>query len=151
MYVWLHHIRHRQPSGDNFYLYKYITFPQRFSHSFSAESKDKASEILTAICKGYKEGMQAPQPKEVASVRATTERKKGGHHRHKANKDGSEKKVLVFHFSCSTNFPLMPQGAPSASKEHRASKSDHLVSRMKNFFQVIFLIIVLIKHTIIMP
>ena len=95
MHVWIHHIRHRQPSGEKFYFSKYITFPQRFSHAFSAESKDKASEILTAICKGYKEGMRAPQPKEVASGKATAERKKGGHHRHKASRDVSEKKVYL--------------------------------------------------------
>ena len=43
---------------DNMCMFGYITSDidnmQRFSHVFSAESKDKASEILTAICKGYK-------------------------------------------------------------------------------------------------
>ena len=44
---------------DNMCMFGYITSDienlQRFSHVFSAESKERASEILTAICKGYKE------------------------------------------------------------------------------------------------
>ena len=40
-------------------MFGYITSDidnlQRFSHVFSAENKERASEILTAICKGYKE------------------------------------------------------------------------------------------------
>ena len=44
---------------DNMCMFGYITSDidnlQRFSHVFSAENKERASEILTAICKGYKE------------------------------------------------------------------------------------------------
>ena len=45
---------------DNMCMFGYITADienlQRNTHVFSAENKEKASEILTAICKGYKEG-----------------------------------------------------------------------------------------------
>ena len=47
---------------DNMCMFGYITSDidnmQRFSHVFSAESNDKASEILTAIWKGYKDNMK---------------------------------------------------------------------------------------------
>merc|ERR1712158_317191 len=105
---------------DNMCMFGYITSDidnlQRCSHVFSAESKDKASEILTAICKGYKEGMKLPQGKEITPSKTGTQKKKEGATKQKARRDISDKKT-------------------SSSKEHRSSKSDHLVSRMKNFFQ----------------
>merc|ERR1712223_1878214 len=48
---------------DNMCMFGYITADienlQRFSHVFSAENKERASEILTAICKGYKENSKS--------------------------------------------------------------------------------------------
>ena len=71
---------------------------QRFSHVFSAESKDKASEILTAICKGYKEGMKQPQGKEIVPSKTGTQKKKEGASKQKARREASDKKVCVATF-----------------------------------------------------
>ena len=71
---------------------------QRFSHVFSAESKDKASEILTAICKGYKEGMKQPQGKEIAPSKTGTQKKKEGASKQKARREASDKKVCITTF-----------------------------------------------------
>ena len=85
------------------YMKTYFTLiipSQRFSHVFSAESKDKASEILTAICKGYKEGMKLPQGKEITPSKTGTQKKKEGAIKQKARRETSDKKVcpstLVF-------------------------------------------------------
>ena len=79
-----------------------FTFPclQRFSHVFSAESKDKASEILTAICKGYKEGMKQPQGKEITGSKTGTQKKKEGQSKHKSSREASDKKVCLPSFGC---------------------------------------------------
>ena len=45
---------------DNMCMFGYITRDIDNMHVFSEESKDKASEILTAICKGYKDNMKTP-------------------------------------------------------------------------------------------
>merc|ERR1712012_1494317 len=82
---------------DNMCMFGYITSDidnlQRFSHVFSAESKDKASEILTAICKGYKEGMKQPQGKEITPSKTGTQKKKEGASKQKTRRDTSDKKV----------------------------------------------------------
>ena len=70
-----------------------LPYLQRFSHVFSAESKDKASEILTAICKGYKEGMKQPQGKEITGSKTGTQKKKEGQSKHKSSREASDKKV----------------------------------------------------------
>ena len=62
---------------------------------FSAESKDKASEILTVICKGYKEGMKQPQGKEIVGSKTGTQKKKESQSKHKSSRDSSEKKVCL--------------------------------------------------------
>ena len=88
------------------YMKTYFTLiipSQRFSHVFSAESKDKASEILTAICKGYKEGMKLPQGKEITPSKTGTQKKKEGASKQKARRDISDKKVCILpHLFCST-------------------------------------------------
>ena len=119
------------------YMKTYLTSiipSQRFSHVFSAESKDKASEILTAICKGYKEGMKQPQGKEIAPSKTGTQKKKEGASKQKVRRETSDKKVCILRHLFLFNSCVQT----SSSKEHRSSKSDHLVSRMKNFFQVCF-------------
>lgn len=56
---------------DNMCMFGYITSDienlQRFSHVFSAENKEKASEILTAICKGYKESTKESSSRSQSS------------------------------------------------------------------------------------
>jgi hypothetical protein len=78
-------------------MFGYITSDidnlQRFSHVFSAESKDKASEILTTICNGYKEGMRASQGKEASGGKEKSQRKSSGQQRAKTSKEATEKKV----------------------------------------------------------
>jgi len=105
---------------DNMCMFGYITSDidnmQRFSHVFSAESKDKASEILTAICKGYKDNMKTPEKeKETHTMRKSS-----------ANKRLSQE---------SENKDARKVQTSQTTKEHRASRSDQLVTRMKNFFQ----------------
>merc|ERR550525_1257273 len=60
--------------------------------------------------------MKQPQGKEITGSKTGTQRKKEGQSKQKGGRDASDKKA-------------------SAAKEHRSSKSDHLVSRMKNFLQ----------------
>ena len=66
---------------DNMCMFGYITSDidnmQRFSHVFSAESREKASEILTAICKGYKDNLKSPaKEKEMLTVRKSSASKR---------------------------------------------------------------------------
>lgn len=80
---------------DNMCMFGYITSDidnlQRFSHVFSAESKEKASEILSAICQGYREGVgKAGQGKEAGN---TGTQKRASGHRQKGAKEVTEKKV----------------------------------------------------------
>ena len=60
-------------------MFGYITTDipnlQRYSHVFSAENKEKASEILTAICKGYKEGASKAASKDTHSLRKSSHKK----------------------------------------------------------------------------
>lgn len=105
---------------DNMCMFGYITSDidnmQRFSHVFSAESREKASEILTAICKGYKDNLKSPaKEKEMLTVRKSSASKRLS--QESENKDS--RKVQT----------------SQTPKEHRASRSDQLVTRMKNFFQ----------------
>jgi len=105
---------------DNMCMFGYITSDidnmQRFSHVFSAESREKASEILTAICKGYKDNLKSPaKEKETNTVRKSSASKRLS--QESENKDS--RKVQT----------------SQTTKEHRASRSDQLVTRMKNFFQ----------------
>ena len=64
---------------DNMCMFGYITTDipnlQRYSHVFSAENKEKASEILTAICKGYKEGASKAASKDTHSLRKSSHKK----------------------------------------------------------------------------
>ena len=61
---------------DNMCMFGYITSDienlQRFSHVFSAENKERASEILTAICKGYKEGASKVKDTEKDTIRRSS-------------------------------------------------------------------------------
>ena len=80
-------------------MFGYITSDidnmQRFSHVFSAESKEKASEILTAICKGYKDHMKTPEKdKDTLTVRKSTGNKRTS--QEVETKDGRKVK-LYFH------------------------------------------------------
>ena len=67
---------------DNMCMFGYITADienlQRNTHVFSAENKEKASEILTAICKGYKEGASkaVAKEKDTLSLRKSSSHKK---------------------------------------------------------------------------
>ena len=125
---------------DNMCMFGYITSDidnlQRFSHVFSAESKDKASEILTAICRGYKEGIsRTPQPnKEAPAGGKGSTRSKSGGARSKAGKEQAEKKVIPLQEAAI--LPLPTQASSAASRDQRSSRGDQLVSRMKSFFQV---------------
>ena len=96
---------------DNMCMFGYITSDienlQRFSHVFSAENKEKASEILTAICNGYKESSS----KHKESKKSSSSQKKTG------------------------DVELRKLSSGADIKENRASRSDQLVSRMRNFFQ----------------
>ena len=67
-----------KPPPDDSDLYEMaedIENLQRFSHVFSAENKEKASEILTAICKGYKEGASKAASKDTHSLRKSSHKK----------------------------------------------------------------------------
>jgi len=105
---------------DNMCMFGYITSDidnmQRFSHVFSAESKEKASEILTAICKGYKDNMKTPEKeKDTHTMKKSSASKRLS--QEAENKEGRKAQTY------------------QTTKEHRASRSDQLVTRMKNFFQ----------------
>jgi len=105
---------------DNMCMFGYITADienlQRNTHVFSAENKEKASEILTAICKGYKEGAS----KAVAREKDTHSLKKSS---------GSHKKLYQ-------DIELRePKKQGGQERENRSSRSDQLVTRMRNFFQ----------------
>ena len=91
---------------------------QRFSHVFSAESKDKASEILTAICKGYKEGMKQPQGKEIAPSKTGTQKKKEGASKQKARRDTSDKKVCPSAFDFCSTLVCRPRAARSTDLQN---------------------------------
>lgn len=101
---------------DNMCMFGYITSDidnlQRFSHVFSAESKEKASDILTAICKGYKEGMKTPQGRDR------------GNHGDRGTKSGVHR-----------GGRNAREGRHERKDNTKGSRSDQLVSRMKNFFQ----------------
>merc|ERR1712223_2219228 len=92
---------------DNMCMFGYITTDipnlQRYSHVFSAENKEKASEILTAICKGYKEGASKAASKDTHSLRKSS---------HEIELRESKK------------------AGNSQEKENRSSRSDQLVTRM---------------------
>ena len=111
---------------DNMCMFGYITSDvknmQRHSHVFSAENKERASEILTAICKGYKEGATKSQNKE---------RDKGKDTIKKSSSGATKKKP--------SEVELRKVSSGSDIKENRSSRSDQLVTRMRNFFQVSFL------------
>merc|ERR1712183_16084 len=98
-------------------MFGYITTDipnlQRYSHVFSAENKEKASEILTAICKGYKEGASKAASKDTHSLRKSSHKKSSHDIELRESKKASN----------------------SQEKENRSSRSDQLVTRMKNFFQ----------------
>ena len=116
---------------DNMCMFGYITSDvenlQRDTHVFSAENKERASEILTAICKGYKEGATKGQNKE---------REKG---KDTIKKSGATKKKQ-------SEVELRKVSSGSDIKDNRASRSDQLVTRMRNFFQVSDAVFVMINY-----
>ena len=84
---------------DNMCMFGYITSDidnmQRFSHVFSAESKEKASEILTAICKGYKDNMKTPEKeKETHTMRKSSASKRLS--QESENKEGRKVNNMLF-------------------------------------------------------
>jgi len=97
---------------DNMCMFGYITSETeqltRHTHVFSAENRETASEILTAICNGYKETVGRTVEREGRRGRAAK----------RASQSESDKG---------------PAG--QAGREQRHSRSDQLVTRMRNFFQ----------------
>ena len=120
---------------DNMCMFGYITADienlQRFSHVFSAENKERASEILTAICKGYKENSKSQAASDKDTLKKSSS--KGASKRQQS--DVELRKVARQKYLFEGLFSYSQVSSGSDLKDHRASRSDQLVTRMRNFFQ----------------
>lgn len=122
---------------ENVGMFGYITTDinnmQRFSHVFSADTKDRAAEILSIMCSGFQQdALSYPEP-PAQFGKASTSRKPAKPTTAKPTTAQADAAKSLQKASHKPTTPVTkPKGLSVASSRN---KSDHLVTRMKNFFQ----------------